>query len=421
MRGFSCNVRPQLATRHLVTPMVHSAPPHAPDRSLDRRRRPFRLALAAALTASAIAQAPVSPPLPEMTVELSVDGSTWLSQLDGSAGFSFVRCNTLPSAAAGWYIALAHAEVVNPAYLQLPASLHSIGPSRVQLGSLTAAFEPHDIGAYMQGFEIEGTPEAGMATLRRMLEIDGQANPAAVETGGEPFYLTDPLAPVYGHMNNHGWLFEPGSKAFNLDAILQDAVWERVQDEYQGSQKNFFSGPKWKEIRFAAGVDLYITLIAVRGPGIEPADGVTPPGTPPNLGGDYPRFPPKFAKSSSAKIGFVGGGGTHFLPQWAPNVQVPIYTVKQGHTVQLPMSGYLPGMQVALCAEDLQERYEIPVDWSDFGKVDVTVPQGATPNAFYRIKYYRHQIEGPNGPTYTNWQSIPANRRPRIHVVPDLP
>jgi hypothetical protein len=293
----------------------------------------------------------------------------------------------------------------------------------VSLSTLAAGFQPNQAWLYTgPQWDMHALAQDGHDFMSRALLRFGEANPEAVRNAADPLYKPTPYLQIqqnYGIAGNHGWLVDPDTGAFNLDALRQKAVWNRIGPIAEEDESEFFNNSgHWGKI-LAYDHELSITLIGLRGPSVTPsmgaALGANPPQTPPGLEG-YPSAPPRLTASPRAWITFVGTGLGYlsFYPAWS-SPQVPILPTHPGATVQLNATGFRPRMQVALCADAAGgPRYELNTVWSDFGKIQFTVPATAA-TGFYSVRYYRYFVPGSG---YAAWQVVPAGKQPRILVTP---
>jgi hypothetical protein len=252
---------------------------------------------------------------------------------------------------------------------------------------------------------------------------------------GDPLYLSGQpgvhLVQLLGTNLWPEWTLDPAvpTPMLNLDAVLQATAWKQLATHPSTAgmtQTQFFESAAWSKLLFA-NPTLTVTVFGLRGPRIDPRR-VPPPGAGvphPLLG--YPNLAPKLTVAPPTKITvqFVGSGlGSGGRPRFhAPSAIQPVLLPigSPGGAWQLPMTGFAPGMQLAMVHKINGQRLESTVAWNGFGNVSVPIPTYAisstnTPLGIYEVASYRYALQ-PAGSGYGPWIVIPAAERKNVKVL----
>lgn len=228
----------------------------------------------------------------------------------------------------------------------------------------------------------------------------------------------------FGETANARWPQANDNNQFNLEAMLQTAIWRRVGELYtrpgeteQQAQEAFFNSTAYLEF-LQLGVALRFSAISVRGPAVGP---LPVGGTPEFLVG-FPTALPALNISPAGTVSFSGSaGGTTFNVAFGfglvsgnlGSLTSPYELTFPGMPVTLATEGYEPRMQVRVRKVGTSPSVFItlPVTWSSPGQIDLTLPVGTAPGS-YRTNGYRYADHQPNGTwTYGTWTGIVAGHR----------
>ena len=364
--------------------------------------------------------------IPPLQASIAPQGGGYDTSANTSDGYARIRVTGDGTAAYTWIRGALKATLLdengNECVGANQTGFPELSQSSVSLGSALAAVlgSSYTVSSEYSGaaWLIDTTFDVASQNLARMLTANGALSGTAVlgsaamlAPSAEP---TMPVVLDYEATANHGWRLDSDGTMFNLDALFQVAVYETVQPSLGGQGlAEFFDDPDTYGKICGQPVRVGVTMVGVRD------HAIAAPFNPPPVDPTLPSLlqtghAPKLAKSN--RVFLMHGGTNQSVPPplhlMAIGNQVPIYTVPANHVVVMHASGFTPGMQVAVCAENSSFRMEASVHWSDFGKVAMTV--SGIPSGFHRIKYYRRIDPAGNGTTYTNWQLIPVNLRPRI-------
>jgi hypothetical protein len=304
-----------------------------------------------------------------------------------------------------------------------------LGESQVSLASVTAPYG--GAASYPAGLDtLYVLPEtAGNAIFTGIMSFNPLGpDPRAVANSWDPIWkpaTTGGLVDqAYGITDNDFWPRYPGLfQSFNLDAMMQQAVWQRVWPLYPDPSV-FFNGPGWEAFLAFGTLKMNVQMLQMSGPAVIPDDGAYEGGLPPYLTG-YPIGPPTYKLSNRAVITFIGtANGSYNLLFAEPGstplpAAVPIYVAAPGTSVILDASGYRPGMQVAIEKPGAGQinRLELDATWQDYGRFSIQIPKTAK-LATYKVKQYRFLISpiGGGAPSYSAWHNIPTAHRSKIIV-----
>lgn len=335
-------------------------------------------------------------------------------------GFLHIRCTTDGALAGGWYGAVANAYLVDQPNVPWP-----IPPQSVQLNS----FIQQPIYGWSQSstalpadWTINLDNAGGDDFFEQAFMTTTGASPNAVQGFLAPLYTIPFNQTITQNLEDNAtfpWLRDDASRAYNGDALVQEAVWRRVEPQVGSMTKSeFFDGP-WQRY-LDAGVHLAMTLISVRGPDLPAGQGTIVGGGPaPGLVG-FPSEVPAYGISNESKVKF-GGVGSEILERFqyykeTVNGASQMYPAAAGAALTLASAGFKPKMQIRLWEQGTTVNYRINVFWAAFGHTVFRVPQAAAAGTHIvkEFRYYRGLVG--NTPTYGPWRTIPAGNRPNVVV-----
>lgn len=353
---------------------------------------------------------------PDMVLDLSDDGVNYATELSAlDSAYMNIRCHALAQAAGGWYGAIADAWFQPGVH---PAMERELTP----LWELADPFEPHAQTLYASNLLVPCRLVEGLAFMHGALNDPqtGLLSPNVVTWTLDPLYEPGAASLIkqqFGITPNPAWPQEE-ENVFNLDAVMQEAVWRRIESSVTSTQKAFFNSDEWEQM-LASGVFLSIMLIGMRGPDLPPGEGALPGETPPPLVG-FPSSPPKFAISNEALVTFGGAiqitNSFWFAVPWGSPI-MPVLLAMPGQVIKLTAAGYRPRMQILFKrVNGGGPGHVLNLRWSGYGQVQFKVPVTAG-SGMHSVQKYRFKNGEVLGvPTYTDWRIIPATHRPLFGV-----
>lgn len=363
--------------------------------------------------ASAIAQPPSQ--LPAISSKVSTDLTSWGTSVTAATGdFLAVEIDAHEDGSGGWCGMIVDVCDVN-------ATSGDLVPIDTTLNTWVVPMISPNGGSIYASNVFAADAAVGFDVFERaFFTAQGARSETAVIGRFDPLYSPPPLesriVQQLGAKPHDEWLYDSDGQGYNLDSILQHAVWKRIEETEGGRASDYFGSDAWSLLRENTTLKLTIKILLTRGPDVNPGEPAGPGNMPPLSGWTEGSDPLQFEVAEDNEITFIGSPGStgtlRFGPGWHGINAVDVGT--PGGGVIAGASGYDRGMQLKLVKGATE--FVVDVLWVDFGVVGFRIPSGA-PLGNYSTKECRYRdASDPTGQTFEPWHTIPQGCRLVIAV-----